>query len=65
MDLAADEAVELLERDESAICVADVVELFATQAKDHELARRALATEALPAGWSGWIAERLESAAGE
>jgi MOSC domain-containing protein YiiM len=60
-ELGAGDAVELLERDESAIRVADVVELFATKAPQRELARRALATEALPEGWRTWIAERLES----
>lgn len=60
-ELGAGDAVELLERDESAIRVADVVELFATKAPQRELARRALASEALPEGWRTWIAERLES----
>jgi MOSC domain-containing protein YiiM len=58
-ELGAGDEVELLERDESAISVADVVELFATKARDHELARRALATESLPEGWRIWVAERL------
>lgn len=57
-DLGANDVVELFERDESAVSVADVVELFATQAQDQELARRALATESLPEGWRVWIAER-------
>jgi MOSC domain-containing protein YiiM len=64
-ELGPGDAVELRERDESAVSIADVVELFAAKAPDHELARRALATESLPEGWRAWIAERLESGAGE
>ena len=61
-ELRAGDAVEVLGRDESAVAVADVVELFATHARDLELARRALATESLPEGWRVWLAERLEEA---
>lgn len=61
--LGAGDAVELLERDESAVSVLDVVELFATKARDNQLARRALATESLPEGWRAWLAERIEPGA--
>ena len=60
-DLGAGDTVELLERNEFVVSVADVVELFATKAGDRDLARRALATESLPEGWRDWIAERIES----
>lgn len=59
-ELGAGDDVELLERDDPAVSVLDVVELFATNARDLDLARRALATEALPEGWRRWLMERVE-----
>jgi MOSC domain-containing protein YiiM len=60
-ELGAGDEVELLKRHESAVCVADVVELYASKRLDPDLARRALATPDLDDGWRAWIAERLAS----
>lgn len=59
-ELGAGDEVELLERDESSVSVADVVELFATNARDHSLVARALATDSLDEGWRAWLTERIE-----
>jgi MOSC domain-containing protein YiiM len=58
-ELGAGDAVEVFERDDSAVSVVDVVELFATNARDRDLAAHALATKSLPDAWRAWLAERM------
>ena len=62
-ELGAGDEIERLGRDESAVSVADVVELFASKAPDPELVRRVRATESLPESWRAWIVERFQSGA--
>ena len=58
-DIAAGDALDLVAEDENQITVADVVALYATDATNQELLRRASKLSALPESWRQYFRERL------
>jgi MOSC domain-containing protein YiiM len=53
------EAIELVARDELAVTVADVTNLYLTDAANQDLLRRATELAALPASWREYFGKRL------
>ncbi len=58
-DVAAGDAVDLVAEDDHQITVADVVGLYAADAANQDLLRRASKLPALPEGWRQYFRERL------
>jgi len=58
-DIAVGDALDLVAEDENQITVADVVALYATDATNQELLRRASKLSALPESWRQYFRERL------
>jgi MOSC domain-containing protein YiiM len=58
-EVAAGDSIELLARDEHGVTVADVVNLYTTDAKNQDLLCRASELPALPAGWRDYFRKRL------
>jgi len=58
-EIAADDSVELLDRDEHRISVAKVASLYVADAASQELLRRVTELPALPAGWRDYFRKRL------
>jgi MOSC domain-containing protein YiiM len=58
-EATAGDTIEWLARDEREITVADIVDLFAADAPDQDLLRRAVELPALPAGWRDRFRQRL------
>ena len=58
-DIAAGDAIERLSEDEHRISVADVVRLYAADAANQELLRRASELPTLPESWRQYFRERL------
>lgn len=58
-DVAAGDAVDLVAEDDHQITVADVVGLYATDAANQDLLRRASELSALPESWRQYFRERL------
>jgi len=58
--LQAGSPVTIVERDPTAVSVADIVRLFTGDNHDSALLERALKVGALSAGWRKWVQERLE-----
>jgi MOSC domain-containing protein YiiM len=58
-EVAAGDSIELLARDEGAITVADVVNLYSTDAANQDLLRRASELPTLPESWRAYFRKRL------
>ena len=54
------DAIELTEKNEGAVQVADITRLYGRKKRDVELLRRAIAVEALPDSWKSYFQDRLE-----
>lgn len=59
-EVTAGDAVELLQRDENNVTVADVVRLYAFDKDDTATLRRATQVEALPEGWVEYFQSQFE-----
>jgi MOSC domain-containing protein YiiM len=58
-EVAAGDSITLLGRDERNISVSDIVELYANDATNQDLLRRAANVPALPEGWRDYFRKRL------
>ena len=58
-DIAAGDPVSLVAADDNRITVADIVGLYASDAANQDLLRRASELAALPGGWRDYFRERL------
>jgi len=58
-ELAAGDAVTLLPGEAPSVTVAEIVSLYAADASNQELLRRASEVSALPAAWRDYFRERL------
>jgi len=58
-DIAAGDPIELVSKDEHQISVVDIVGLYAADAANQDLLRRASNLPALPEGWREYFRERL------
>ena len=58
-DIAAGDSVDLVAEDDNHITVADVVGLYATDAANQDLLRRATGLSALPESWRQYFRDRL------
>jgi MOSC domain-containing protein YiiM len=58
-EVTAGDSIEFSARDERGVTVADVVNLYTTDAKNQDLLRRASELPALPAGWRDYFRKRL------
>lgn len=54
--------MELIERDEHRVTVAEITRLYAHDKTDVEAMRRAIEVEALPASWRDYFQQRIEKA---
>ena len=59
--LQAGDPITFVRRPEHGLTVADITRLYTGRGADRDLLRRAIAIEALPAGWRDYFRERLES----
>lgn len=61
-EIGADDAIELVSRDQAGISVTDITRLYISKGKgkDQSLLRRAAELAALPANWRNYFRERLE-----
>jgi MOSC domain-containing protein YiiM len=59
-EVGAGDDVELIERDENDVAVADITRLYARERDDVETLRRAIALEALPMSWRDRFRKQLE-----
>lgn len=59
-EVGAGDKIELIERDENNIKVADITRLYRNDRNNLELMRRAVNVEALPDGWRGYFLHQLE-----
>lgn len=60
-EVGAGDKFQLLEKNTSAVRVADVTRLYSSDKENVDLMRRAIATEALPESWREYLRKRLES----
>ena len=58
-DMAAGDSINLVAEDDSHITVADVVGLYAADAANQDLLRRASELSSLPESWREYFRERL------
>ncbi|HEU5116282.1 MAG TPA: MOSC domain-containing protein, partial [Isosphaeraceae bacterium] len=58
-ELAAGDAIELIERTEETLTVADVVRLYTVDARNPELLRQATQSTRLPESWKDYFRKRL------
>jgi len=58
-EVEAGDDIELIERDENNVTVADITRLYAHDRDDIDLMRRAIALEALPDSWRDYFRKRL------
>ncbi len=58
-EVEAGDDIELIERDENNVTVADITRLYARDRDDIEMMRRATALEALPDSWRDYFRKRL------
>jgi MOSC domain-containing protein YiiM len=61
-DVAAGDAIELLDRDPAAVSVAEITRLYVHEGDDPDSLLRAAELPALPAGWRDYFRERLAAA---
>jgi MOSC domain-containing protein YiiM len=60
-DIASGDPIELVDRDEHQITVADINGRYSAEAADHDLLRRASVLPALPESWREHFRERLDT----
>jgi MOSC domain-containing protein YiiM len=60
VEVGAGDAIELVERSQEELTVADVVRLFTVEAKNRDLLRRAMQSPVLPLNWKDYFGARLE-----
>jgi MOSC domain-containing protein YiiM len=58
-EVAAGDPITLLERDENAVSVSDVISLYTYDKKNLELLQRALVVKALPESWREYFSEAI------
>jgi len=58
-EVEAGDDIELIERDENNVTVADITRLYARDRDDIDMMRRAVALEALPDSWRDYFQKRL------
>jgi MOSC domain-containing protein YiiM len=58
-EVGAGDEIELLERDEHDVTIADITRLYARDKGDAAMMRRAIAVEALPESWRDYFRQRL------
>jgi MOSC domain-containing protein YiiM len=58
-EVGAGDAIELMERDENNVTVADISRLYVRDKDDVETMQRAIALEALPESWREYFRQRL------
>jgi MOSC domain-containing protein YiiM len=58
-EVGAGDEFELLQKNASGIRVVDVTRLYSSEKDNHDLMRRAIATEALPESWRQYFLKRL------
>jgi MOSC domain-containing protein YiiM len=58
--VGAGDAIELIERAQQEISVADITRLYAFERNDVEALRRAIEVEALPESWKGYFQHQLD-----
>ena len=56
--------IELLDRDQRRISIADITRVYAFEKDDVDTMRQALNVEALPESWKGYFEQRIEKQAG-
>ena len=59
-EVGADDAIELVQRSEEDLTVADVVRLFTVEARNQDQLRRAMQSSVLPRNWKDYFGGRLE-----
>jgi len=59
-EIGAGDEIELVQRSEEGLTVADVVRLFTVEARNQDLLRRAIRSSVLPLSWRDYFMERLE-----
>ena len=59
-DVGTDDAIELVSRDAAGVTVTDITRLYISKGKDHDMLRRAVQIEALPASWRDYFLDQLE-----
>ncbi|MGE5212298.1 MAG: MOSC domain-containing protein [Nitrospirota bacterium] len=60
-EVAADDSIELLERDEHNITIADVVRLYRGDATNQDMLRRVSELPSLPGSWRDYFRKRLSN----
>ena len=60
-EVGAGDQIELLEKNASGVKVVDVTRLYSSDKENVDLLRRAIATEALPESWRGYLQKHLKS----
>jgi MOSC domain-containing protein YiiM len=58
-EVEAGDSIELVARDEHAVTVADIVDLYVADAPHQDLLQRVSALPALPKGWHAYFGRRL------
>ena len=58
-EVAAGDSIELLERDEKGVTVADIVQLYTANAPKQDLLRRVIELTALPESWRAYFRKRF------
>lgn len=58
-EVAADDPIEWIDKQEGALTIADIVNLYATDSENQDLLRRATQLPALPEGWKEYFRKRL------
>ena len=58
--VAVEDDFQLLKRNEHGITIAEMNRLFVRDRYNHDLLRKAIATEALPEDWRDYFSERLD-----
>ena len=62
--VGAGDAIELVEREQQEITVADITRLYGFEKDDVKGLRRAIQTETLPENWKGYFRHQLEKQIG-
>jgi MOSC domain-containing protein YiiM len=58
-EVAAGDSIEFTERQENALTITDIVNLYTVDSENQELLRRASALPALPEAWKEYFRKRL------
>jgi MOSC domain-containing protein YiiM len=58
-EVAADDAIDFVDKQERGVTITDIVSLYSTDAYNQELLRRAIDFPALPQSWKDYFRKRL------